>query len=183
MKLLKPRIQPLQKNELTTEQQELLDSLGQVGSLNLFKTLVRHPKLFQRFLPFGAYILQESTLPPRDRELLILRIAWLCQAEYEWSHHAIIGKQAGLTDKEILRITKETNTKGWSSFDATLLQAVDELHKDAFISNSTWGALAEHYTEQQLMDLIFTVGEYNLVSMVLNSVGVQLDEGVTGFPK
>ena len=183
MKLLKPRIQPLQKNELTTEQQELLDSLGPVGSLNLFKTLIRHPKLFQRFLPFGGYILQESTLPPRDRELLILRIAWLCQAEYEWSHHAISGKQAGLTDQEILRITKGPNAKGWSSFDATLLQAVDELHKDAFISNSTWGALAGQYTEQQLMDLVFTVGQYNLVSMVLNSVGVQLDEGGTGFPK
>jgi len=183
MKLLKPRIQPLQENELTTEQRELLDSLGQVGRLNLFKILIRHPKLFQRFLPFGGYILQESTLPPRDRELLILRIAWLCQAEYEWSHHAIIGKQAGLTDQEILRITKGPNARGWSSFDATLLQAVDELHKDAFISSSTWNALAEQYIEQQLMDLIFTVGEYNLASMVLNSLGVQLDEGVTGFPK
>jgi len=183
MKLLKPRIPPLQKNELATEQRELLDSLGQFGRLNVFKTLIRHPKLFQRFLPFGRYILQESTLPSRDRELLILRIAWLCQAEYEWSHHAISGKQAGLTDQEILRITKGPKAKGWSSFDATLLQAVDELHKNAFISNSTWVALAEQYTEQQLMDLVFTVGEYNLVSMALNSFGVQLDEDVTGFPR
>jgi len=183
MKLLKPRIQPVKKNELTTEQQKLLEPLGQLARLNALKTLIRCPKFFQRFLPFGIYILQESALPSRDRELLILRIAWLCQAEYEWSHHAISGKQAGLTDQEILRITKGPNAEGWSSFDATLLQAVDELHKDAFISNSTWSALAEQYTEQQLMDLVFTVGTYNLVSMALNSFGVQLDEDVTGFPE
>jgi len=183
MKLPKPRIQPLQKDELTTEQRELLDLLGQAAHLNVFKTLIRCPKLFQRILALAGYVHQESALPSRDRELLILRIAWLCQAEYEWSHHAISGKQAGLTDQEILRITKGPNAEGWNPFDASLLQAVDELHKNAFISNSTWVALAEQYTEQQLMDLIFAVGTYNLVSMALNSFGVQLDEGVTGFPK
>jgi 4-carboxymuconolactone decarboxylase len=71
---------------------------------------------------------------------------------------ALSGKRAGLTDQEILRITKGPNAEGWNSFDATLLQAVDELHKDAFISDSTWVALSKQYTEQQIMDLIFTVG-------------------------
>ena len=183
MKLPKPRIQPVQENELTTEQRGLLDPLGQLARLNLFKTLIRCPKFFQRLLSLANYIHQESALPSRDRELLIMRIAWLCQAEYEWSYHAISGKQAGLTDQEILRIPKGPNAEGWSSFDATLLQAVDELHKDAFISDSTWVALAEQYTEQQLMDLVFTVGTYNLASMALNSFGVQLDESVTDFPK
>lgn len=182
MKLPKPRIQPLQKNELTAEQRRLLDPLGQADSLNAFKTLVRYPKLFQRFLSLVIYVLQESALPSRDRELLILRIAWLCQAEYEWSHHVVSGKQAGLTDQEILRITKGPKAEGWGSFEAALLQAVDELHKDAFISNSTWVTIAEQYTEQQLADLILTVGTYNLASMALNSFGVQLDENVTGFP-
>jgi len=183
MKLLKPRIQPVQENELTTEQRELLEPLGQFRSFNVVKTLIRHPKLFQRFLPFALLIIQESTLPSREKELLILRISWLWKSEYEWSHHAISGKQAGLTDQEILRITKGPNAEGWSSFDATLLQAVDELHKDAFISDSTWVTLAEKFTEQQLIDLVFTVGQYSLVSMALNSIGVQLDEDVTGFPK
>lgn len=182
MKLAKPRIQPLQKNEQTTEQSELLDRLGPAARMNAFKTLVRCPKLLQRVLPLVIYVLQESALPARDKELLILRIAWLCRAEYEWSHHAVSGKQAGLTGQEILRITKGPNAEGWSSFDASLLQAVDELDRDAFISNSTWLALAKKYTEQQLADLVFTVGTYNLVSMALNSFGVQLDEDVTGFP-
>jgi len=156
MKLLEPRIQPIQKNELTTEQRKLLDPLGQTGRLNVFKTLIRYPKLFQRFLVFGRYILEESALPPRDRELLILRTACLCQAEYEWSHNAISGEQAGLTNKEIPRIMKGPNTKGWSSFDAALLGAVDELYKNTFISDSTWDALARRYSEQHLVDRLYS---------------------------
>ncbi len=184
MKLSKPRIQPLQKEELTTEQLELLNQFSpRASDTNVFRTLIRHPKSFQRKLPFDIYIQRESTLPPRDKELLILRIGWLCQAEYEWAAHAKSGKRAGLTDQEILRITKGPDAEGWSSFDATLLQAVDELHKDAFISDSTWTALSKQYSEQQIMDLIFTVGQYNMISMLLNSFGVQLPTGTTGFPK
>ena len=184
MKLLKPRIQPLQKDELTKDQLELMNQMGSHASnTNVFRTLIRHPKSFQRKLPFDVYIQRESTLPPRDKELLILRVGWLCQAEYEWAHHVIRAREAGLTDQEILRISKGPNAEGWSLFDAALLQAVDELHKDAFISDSTWTALSKQYSEQQIMDLIFTVGQYNMISMLLNSFGVQLPTGTTGFPK
>jgi len=184
MKLLKPRIQPLQKDELTTEQLGLLNQFApRASDTNVFRTLIRYPKSFERKLPFDIYIQREITLPPRDKELLILRTGWLCQAEYEWAAHAISGRRAGLTDQEILRITIGAKAEGWGSFDATLLQAVDELHKDAFISDSTWVALSKQYTEQQIMDLILTVGQYHMISMILNSFGVQLQEGAIGFPK
>jgi 4-carboxymuconolactone decarboxylase len=121
------------------------------------------------------------TLPPRERELLILRIGWLCQAEYEWGQHVIFGKGAGLTDAEIARIKEGPDAAGWDPFDATLLRAVDELHADALISDATWTALSQRYNTQQLMDVVFAVGQYNLVSMALNTFGVQLDKGVKGF--
>ena len=89
----------------------------------------------------------------------------------------------GLTDEEILRITKGPNEPGWSAFDAALVRAVDELYNDAIISDSTWKVLSERYDEKQPMDVIFTVGEYNLVSWALNSLGVQLEKGVPGFPE
>ncbi len=87
----------------------------------------------------------------------------------------IFGREAGLTDEEIARIKEGPDTDGWDPFDATLLRAADELHADAFISDETWTALSERYTTQQLMDVVFTVGQYNMVSMALNSFGVQLD--------
>jgi alkylhydroperoxidase family enzyme len=110
-----------------------------------------------------------------------LRIGWLCEAEYEWGQHVLIGQAAGLTAAEIARIKLGADAAGWSDFDATLLRAVDELHADACISAATWQALATRYNTQQLIDLVFAIGQYNLVSMVLNTLGVQLDEGIPGF--
>ncbi len=180
-----PRLAPLAESQWSEKQGELLTpykrSDGKI--LNVFATIGRHPKLFERFVPFAMYVLQEQTLPARDREMLILRIGWLCQAKYEFGHHTLSGKQAGLTDEEILRITRGSDDPGWSDFDAALIRAADELYHNAIISDATWNTLSEHYNEKQLMDVIFTVGQYNMVSWMLNSFGVQLDEGVPGFPE
>ena len=182
-RLKEPRISPLPEPEWTPEQRKLLEARKTGGRvLNLFPTLARNPKLAESWLTFATYILRDSTLPPREREILILRIGWLCRAEYEFGQHTVIGKRVGLTDEEILRITKGPDAPGWAAFDATLLRATDELHGDAFITDGTWKALAQRYSEQQLMDLVMTVGQYNLVSMFLNSTGVQLDQGIPGFP-
>ena len=139
--------------------------------------------MYNRWRVFGNHVLFKSTLPLRDKEILILRIGWLCQAEYEWGQHVIIGKRCGLSDEEIIRIIEGPDVEGWNSFDATLLRSVDELYIDAFICDSTWQSLSEKYNTHQLIDLVFTVGQYNLVSMVLNTLGVQLEEGIDGFPK
>jgi 4-carboxymuconolactone decarboxylase len=184
VRLSKPRIPPVDQNTATSEQQDVLCRLDALRrSFNVYRTLVRHPELAKRFTYATQYLLFESTLPPQDRELMILRIGWLCRAEYEWSRHAILAKQAGLSDSEILRIIEGPAAEEWTPFQRTLLQAVDELHEDAFISDTTWNALAREYSEKQIMDLVFTIGEYNLLSMALNSFGVQLDEDAAGFPR
>lgn len=151
--------------------------------LNIHKTLVRHEKLYKRWSVFGRHVMRKSSLPDREREILILRIGWLCQSEYEWGQHVRLGKKSGLTNDEINRIISDPTSEKWSSFEKILLKAVDELYYDSFISDSTWEALGEEYTTHQLLDLIFTVGQYNLVSMVLNTLGIQLEKGTKGFPK
>ena len=184
--LSKPRILPLPKSEWNDEMKSQLLPLneeGRGGILNVHTTLVRHVKLFKRWGVFGRHIIPKSSLPPRDRELLILRTAWLCGSEYEWGQHVIIGKQNGLTDDEILRIRMGADAEGWDSFDAVLLRAVDELYTNTFISDSIWEDLTNHYDTNQVLDLIFTVGQYNMLAMALNTLGVQLEEGKQGFPK
>jgi alkylhydroperoxidase family enzyme len=185
VRLKEPRLAPLTESQWNEEQTKLLSPLKREDGrvLNVFATLGRHPKLFDRFSTFVRYVLLEQTLPDRDREILILRIGWLCQAKYEFGQHTLMGKSAGLTDEEILRITKGPDEPGWSNFDAVLVRAVDELYYDAIISEATWKVLSERYNEKQLMDVIFTVGDYNMVSWALNSLGVQLDKGVPGFPE
>src|SRR5262244_3345745 len=183
VRLTKPRIAPLTEAEWTDEQRKELEPNYKEGQLyNVVGTLARHWQAYKKFLVWGRHVLGDtSTLPPRERELLILRTGWLCRAEYEWGQHVVFGKAAGLTDAEIARIKEGPDAAGWSPFDATLLRAADELHADAFISDATWAALSERYGTEQLMDVVFAVGQYTLVSMALNTFGVQLDKGVNGF--
>ena len=113
---------------------------------------------------------------------MILRVGWLCQAGYEWGQHVVIGRRDGLSDEEIARIPEGPEAPGWSDLERALLRATDELHEDRFVRDATWSALCEHYDAKQLMDLLFTIGQYELVSMVLNTLGVQLDPGFGGLP-
>jgi len=184
VRLTTPRVPPVtDESSLDAEARELLAATSVGPAVNIFRTLIRHPKLFKRWMVFANHVLFKSTIPPRDREILILRTGWRCGAEYEWGQHVLIGKAASLTDDEILRITEDANAAGWDPFDAALIRAADELHDDAFVADTTWATLAERYSEKQLLDAVFTVGQYTLVSMALNSFGVQLDHGVSGFPR
>jgi len=184
MRLAKPRIPPVGEGAaIDDDAREVLARASLGPAVNIFRTLAHHPKLFKRWLVFANHVLFKSSLPPRDRELVILRTGWLCRAEYEWGQHVIIGRAAGISDEEIERITHGPDAPGWDPFDATLLRAADELHADSLVSDATWKALGERYSTEQLMDVVFAIGQYTLVSMALNSFGVQLDPGVEGFPQ
>jgi 4-carboxymuconolactone decarboxylase len=176
------RIAPLAPGDQDEQARQLLDGAGRPGTpaSNIFTTLVRHPGLFRRWLPFGGKLLS-GKLAARDRELLILRTGWRCRSEYEWGQHVLIGREAGLSDEEIRRIQDGPDASGWSARDVTLLRAADELHEDACISDATWAALADQYDERQLIEVPMVVGHYHLVAFTLNSLGVQRESGVPGF--
>jgi 4-carboxymuconolactone decarboxylase len=177
-----PRIPPLPPDERSASAQEILNGVKIAGAdANIFTTLVRAEGLTRRWLPFGGKLIA-GKIPARDRELLILRTGWNCRAEYEWAQHVVMGRAVGLTDEEIDRIAAGPTDPGWGPFDATLLTAADELHADWGLSDQTWSLLAERYNVQQLIELPMLVGHYHMVAMTLNALGVQLDDGLTGFP-
>ena len=185
MRLDKPRVAPLSDEQIDPETLARVTQ-GPVGKgrvLNIFRTLAHHPGLMKRWLVFGNHVLGKSTLPARERELAILRIGWLCRSGYEWGQHVVVARAVGVTDEEIARIPKGPDAAGWSAADRALLRATDELHGDAFVSDATWAELATSLSTQQLMDLVFTVGQYNLVSMALNSFGVQPEPGLPPLPR
>jgi 4-carboxymuconolactone decarboxylase len=174
-----PRIAPLPARERTGLAAELLAATP-LPAANIFTTLVRAPGLFRAWAPLGKELL-DGRLPARDRELLILRTAWNCRAEYEWAQHAVAGRGAGLADDEILRVTAE-GTDGWPRWEAALLRAADELHTDTSMGDPTWAELATRYDTGQLIEVPMLVGQYHMVAMTLNSIGVQLDPELSGFP-
>ena len=177
-----PRITPLPPAEQDAQAEELLGAVATTTgpATNIFRTLVRHPGLFRRWLPFGGKLLA-GKLPPRDRELAILRTGWRCGSEYEWGQHVLIGRAAGLTDAEIQRIQAGPDAPGWERVDAVLLRAADELHDDCCIQESTWHELASRYDERQLIELVMLIGHYHMVAYTLNSLGVEREPGVPGF--
>ncbi|MBV9319518.1 MAG: carboxymuconolactone decarboxylase family protein [Mycobacterium sp.] len=140
---------------------------------NLLGTLVRHPELTRAFLRFSGYLLSSSTLPPRVREQVILRVAHRRGCAYEWSHHVALGKKAGLSDAEIAAIQSGDPI---DEFDRAVLSAVDELDEKSNLSDHTWATLSERLDERQRMDLIFTIGGYTALAMALNTFGVKVEQ-------
>lgn len=185
LRLATPRIAPTREPEWTAEQRALLEPIqSSRGTVpNIYLTMARHPDMFTPRLTFGRHIQRNSTLPAREREMLICRIAWLTSGEYEWAAHRGIGLQNGLTEEDISRLASGPDAEGWSEFDAAVVRAADELHETAFISDATWETLSTRFDKLQLMDAVMTVGGYHMLAMALNSFGVQLPEGATGFPR
>jgi 4-carboxymuconolactone decarboxylase len=179
MHLNAPRIAPVAQDQWTAEQAELAAPMVSRGTmLNIFRTLLNHPDAMRGFMSWGSYVLsKKNTLPGREREIVVLRTGFLCGSGYEWTQHVPIGQRAGLSDAEIKAIKEGPNALIWSAADAALIRASDELHARQFVSDGTWEALKAHFSELQCMDVVFTAGQYTQVSMLLNTFGVQLDEG------
>ncbi|MFX0082617.1 MAG: carboxymuconolactone decarboxylase family protein [Candidatus Hodarchaeota archaeon] len=153
--------------------------IRQEGTIfNIRATMIKYRKLRLKWLLLASHVTYDSLLPPRDKEILILRIAWLCGAKYEWDHHVIVGKRVGLSYDDFDRIKRGSEIQGWNPFDATLVRAADELYRNTFISEKTWKTLTERYDSNQIMDLTFVVGAYNMLAMFLNSFGVQTEDCV-----
>jgi len=140
--------------------------------------ILQYPALAKAFLTFNNHVATASTLSKRIRELLILRISWLRRSEYELIQHLVLGRNAGLSDAELARVQDGPDAPGWDPVDADLVRAVDELHADARIGDATWHRLSAHFSTDQLMDLVFAVGCYDVLAMVFKTLGVQLEPGV-----
>ena len=183
MPLTEPRVEPILRDDWSDEVRTLLDPDGTGGAvLNLYSTLAHHPMLFRPRAVQSAYIRTGSTLSDRAREILILRIGWLCGSEYEWSQHVRAARRVGMVDEDIRRIAIGTDADGWDPLGQLLVRAVDELHADDGLSDATWALLSEHYSVSELIDVVITVGGYRMVSIALNSIGTQLESGRPRFP-
>ena len=183
VRLERARLDPIPMEEWSDEARQLLDPSGTGRpTLNLYMTLARHPTFYRPPAVQSAYIRTGSTLSGRVREILILRIGWLCGAEYEWAQHVRAGRREGLTDEEMRRIGVGATAPGWDPFEAALIRAADELHRDDTITHATWNELAERYSEQELIDVVITVAGYRMVSMALNSLGTPLEPDRERFP-
>jgi 4-carboxymuconolactone decarboxylase len=182
-----PRIPPLPPDEWEGDIKRILEAVpggveNRLGENNIFPTLARHPELFRAWLRFGGYLLTSGKLSGRDRELLILRTAVNCGSSYEWGQHVRISLAGGLERETIDRVLDGPDAAGWSEHEAALLRAADELHQGSRISEETWAKLAESYDADELIETTMVIGHYTMLAGALNSLGVELDEGLEPLP-
>ena len=182
-----PRVPPLPEPDWNADVRPILEARppavgDRLGDNNIFATFARHPDLLQAWLPFGGFLLGRGVLPARERELLILRTGYNCGSPYEWGQHVRIAERVGIPRDDVMRGAAGPGDPGWDEADRVLLRAADELHEASKISDETWSALGEQYDERGLLEIAMLVGHYHLVAFALNSLEVELDEGLEGLP-
>ena len=180
-----PRITPLTEQELSDDARELLALPLKGHQLNAVSpfllTLVRHAGLYRRYAPFAGKLLVGGKLPARDRELAILRGAWLCSGAYEWGEHVRLARAAGIGAAEIENVIVGPTAPAWSDHERAVLTAVDELRQGGHIGDETWNVLARQYDDLQLIELPMLIGAYQMIAYVQNSLRTSLPAGSAGL--
>ena len=151
--------------------------------LNIFRTLAHQPTLLKRFNALGGAFLAHGLLPARERELVILRVGWNCRSVYEFGQHTLMGREAGLTEAEVAALATTRAGGPWSDDDEALIALADEICADDCASDATFDALRKRWSDAELVELVALVGFYRMVSGMLNTLGVQPEDGLPGWPR
>ena len=173
-----PRIAPLKRADAAPQVEAMYKRMDAMGNPppNMHLTFGKNPALYEKWLPFATYIIPASSLTHRDRQILILRSAFQWRCGYVWSQHVEISKYfAVLSDDEMAALGNDGADELWSREERALIAAVDETRTEGAISDPVWSILAGRYGEDRLLDLVFTIGQYSLISTALRSLRVQLD--------
>ena len=155
---------------------ELDDIRRELGKpLNIHNIMAHHAALTRAWMPYRNHIVANSSLEPKNRELLILRTALNCDSVYEWEHHVVRGRDAGLSDEEIQRVKEGPAAAQWPPAVRLLLQAADECHRNSEISDETYRELCLHFDEHQQLDIIATVGMYMTLAAIIKTYRVPME--------
>lgn len=174
-----PRVPPI---EAVAVKARLAMADSPANAVNVIATLQTNRTINRSFGEFTQTLLFKGSVDARLREIVILRMGWNCQAVYEFGQHTLFGRSVGLTDSEIYLITRPTDQGGWTDVERALLQMTDDLYSDDCVSDATWAELEGHFDHSEIIEFMAGALCYRLVSGLLNSCGVQLDDGVPGWP-
>lgn len=183
-----PRFAPLTPDDMSEEAVQMIREVREMFNIPMDQHIpevslitLRHPGLFRAQMNLGVEVAGKSTIPARERELAILRVAQIARAPFEWAEHVMIGKRFGLTDEEIARVVEGSSAPGWTKHEAAVLRAVEELMGDHCMSDETWNTLAATWTEKELLEMPMLVGSYLMTALQQNTLRVPMEPGKTGL--
>jgi 4-carboxymuconolactone decarboxylase len=174
-----PRIRPSGPDDWTDKAREMFaffegpEAREKGSNSNMALTIAHHPGLAFAYMKFGTRLLGAPKLAPRLREMIALYIGWRNKAEYEWVQHVAIGRDAGLTDEEMEAIKIGAEAPNWTDLERNVLRATEQLLSKAQIDDQTWNGLAGELDNKQLIELLFVIGNYGMLSWIINAFGIQ----------
>ena len=174
-----PRVEPL-PSALEAAKEAMKDSV--VNAINVTATLAHNEMVSTGVGRFSRQLLFKGSVDPRLREMVILRMGWNCQSVYEFGQHTLFGIEVGLTESESYWLSRPSGNFLWEEDEGALLAMVDDLFADDCVTDSTWAQLNSHFSVSDILEFMASALQYRLVSGLLNSCGVQRDQGVPGWP-
>ena len=183
MRLTQPRVRPVPISELTNADRAAIGDFGGRDHLpNLLGTFVVTPDALAALRPWMRHLfVVQTALPPRAREIVSLRIGYLCKCNYQFSQHIRIGLGVGVSAADVAMV--KAGADAWSREEAALIRACDEMVADHFISDATWTELSEFFDEQARMYITYTAANFLQICSLLNTFGVQGDPGLELDPE
>jgi 4-carboxymuconolactone decarboxylase len=188
-----PRIAPLDRESVADDVRAATnrlrgDIMGDAAPLPLdvipeiMFTLCRWPDLWDKYMQLATQTQgPNAMLPPRYRQLAILRTGWLLQAPYEWGEHVKHSKHVGITSDEIERVIKGPSAPEWSSIEGAILTTADELREGAMVCDATWAALGEELDDGQRFELLVLIGQFTATAYFQNALRLRLEPGNSGM--
>jgi alkylhydroperoxidase family enzyme len=176
-----PRIPLLPEGRWTDEVRDIFtifegeEARVRGSQFNIMKTLAHHPSLMARFLRYEHQLLRHPMIPERTREVVILRLAWLYRQDYEWRQHVAIARSIGMTEREIEAVEQGADARVWSRLDRHVLRATDQMHAGETVDDETWAGLAAEFDHGQMLELLFTIGTFAMMSWIFNSIRLQIE--------
>ena len=170
--------------EESVRRAEEMAIMSRIGELNIFRTLLRHPKLAKVVNDLLMMLLSDGNqLDPRLRELVIMRIGWVTACDYEWTRHWPIAQMFGASEQELLAVRDWRAAECFSATDQAVLAATDETLEHGRMLDATWDAcMAEFEQPEVLLELCVAIGAWRLISQLALSTGVELEEGIESRP-
>lgn len=182
------RIAPLAAEEFDEDSRALVIAIRESAGVTehsrippVFATMLKHPDLYRRTLEMGIQLMGKGEIPPREREIAVLRVGWRCRAPFEWGQHVEIAKRVGVPAEDIERVTAGPAAPGWSEHQAAIIRGVDELIDTQMISDATWDVLAKTWNERQLIEFPTLVGTYVTTAYTQNALRIRLNPNNRGL--
>ena len=172
------RLPYIDREQLPEADRDIYDRMVQergtpVG--NIFRTLANAPNLLRRFNALGGELRNKTLIDPKLRELALMTVGRLTNAEYEFTHHWNISLQVGVRREQLEHLADFEESPLFNEQERAVMRYAAEATQQVKVSEATFNALRGWLDNRRIMELVMNVAFYNAVVRILVPCAVELE--------